>query len=329
MSATDYGDISPRTAAYVAVDLLKRGIPYLVFEKFGQMKPIPSNKTKSVIFRRYEALDPTPKVLTEGVTPSASKLTKTDIPATLDQYGDRVQISDVIMDTHEDPVMMEASDVLGEQAAEMIETVRFGKLKAGTNVYYANGTARNQVNTPVSLSMQRRVTRALKGQRARKITRVLRSTPDFGTANVAPSFVGLTHSDVEGDLRNMPGFTPAENYGSMTPWENEIGKVEDCRYLYSTVLEQWADAGAATSDMLSTGGSNADVYPILYIGRDSYGLVPLKGQSSLVPMVVNPKPSDSDPLAQRGHVSWKSMQTAVILNDLWMARAEVAASVNP
>jgi N4-gp56 family major capsid protein len=46
-------------------------------------------------------------------------------------------------------------------------------------------------------------------------------------------------------------------------------------------------------------------------------------------MVVNPKPSDSDPLAQRGHVAWKSMQKAVILNDAWMVRVEVAVTANP
>jgi hypothetical protein len=30
-----YGDISPRTAAFAAVELLKRGMPYLLIEKFG------------------------------------------------------------------------------------------------------------------------------------------------------------------------------------------------------------------------------------------------------------------------------------------------------
>jgi hypothetical protein len=41
-------------------------------------------------------------------------------------------------------------------------------------------------------------------------------------------------------------------------------------------------------------------------------------------MVVNAKPSDSDPLAQRSHVGWKSMQTCVILNDLWLVIVEAA-----
>jgi len=31
-------------------------------------------------------------------------------------------------------------------------------------------------------------------------------------------------------------------------------------------------------------------------------------------------------MAQRGHVSWKAMQGAVILNDAWMCRLEVAAT---
>jgi N4-gp56 family major capsid protein len=78
--------------------------------------------------------------------------------------------------------------------------------------------------------------------------------------------------------------------------------------------------------MLSSGGTNADVYPVLYLASDAYGIIALKGAFAVTPMVVNPKPSDSDPLAQRGHVSWKGMQTAAILNDFWMVRAECAAT---
>ncbi len=38
---TSYGDISPRTAAYAIKDMLKRGMPYLCLEKFGQTYPLP------------------------------------------------------------------------------------------------------------------------------------------------------------------------------------------------------------------------------------------------------------------------------------------------
>lgn len=326
MPSTAYGDISPRTAAFAAKELLTRGQPYLVLEKFGQAKALPANNSKVMKFRRYNALPNTPKVLTEGVTPTSTQLTYTDVTATLSQMGEVVEISDVILDTHEDPVLNETVGLLGEQAAQMVEKMRFGVVKAGTNVMYGNGAARNAVNTAITIDVQRRAVRALKRQNARQITSIVRSTPSFGTENVAPGYVGLVHPDLERDIRALPGFTPAEKYGTITPWENELGKIDDVRYVTSTIFEPWADAGGAKGTMLSTGGVSADVYPVLYVGKDAYGIIALKGAYAVTPLVVNPKPSDSDPLAQRGKAGFKTMQTAVILNDLWMIRCEVAAT---
>jgi N4-gp56 family major capsid protein len=325
MPSTAYGDISPRTAAYAEKELLKRGLPYLVLEKFGQAKALPANSTKVIKFRRYSALSNAPVALTEGVTPTSQQLSVVDVTATLSQYGGLTTISDVILDTHEDATLNEAVALLGEQAAQMIEKMRFGVLKAGTNVLYANGSARTDVNTELTVDIQRRAVRALKRQNTRFITTIVRSTPSFGTENVAPGFVALIHPDLEASVRSLTGFVPAEKYGTMTPWENELGKCEDVRYVSSTIFEPFANAGGAKGSMLSTGGTSADVYPILFVGRDAYGIVALKGAFALTPMVVNPKPSDSDPLAQRGHVSWKGMQTATILNDAFMIRVEVAA----
>ena len=129
------------------------------------------------------------------------------------------------------------------------------------------------------------------------------------------------------NIYQITGFIPTKNYGPHTsPYDGEIGTVEQVRYLCTTVCIPFSDAGGAKGTMRSTTGTLADVYPILYIARDAYGIVPLKGKSSLTPMVVNPKPAPGDPLAQRGTVGWKAYQAAVILNDAWMARAEVAAT---
>lgn len=326
MAAVNYGDISPRTAAYAEKELLKRGIPYLVIEKFGQAKALPDGSSKVMKFRRYNALDNTPTALTEGVTPTSQTLNVTDVTATLAQYGGLVTITDVVMDTHEDPVLNEATNLLGEQAAQLIEKMRFGVLKAGVNVVFANGALRTSVNTVLTITAQRRAVRALKRQNGRQITNIVRSTPAYQTENVAPAFIGLIHPDLEADVRGIAGFTPAERYGTITPFENEIGKVEDVRYLSSTIFEPWADAGAAKGSMLSTSGTNADVYPVIYLAANAYGIVALKGMFAVTPMVVNPKPSDSDPLAQRGHVSWKALQTCVILNDAFMCRVECACT---
>lgn len=326
-----YGDISPRTAAFAQKELLKRALPYLVFERFGQGRPIPGNSTKTTKWRRYEALDNTPKALVEGVTPNPSKLVATDVTATLTQYGDGITITDVIQDTHEDPVFSEAQTILGEQAAQMIERVRYGVLRAGTNVIYANGkTSRGAVVDSISTSDLRLAVRALKRQNVKPFTTMLKSSPNYGSQAIPASYVAVVHPDLESDLRALTGFKAVEDYGSATPLaENEIGAFNYIRFLTSTIIAPFADAGGSKGTMLSTSGTSADVYPILIFGRDAYGLVPLKGKMSADIMVVNPKPSDSDPWAQRGWVTWKSMQTAAILNDFWMIRIETAVKATP
>ena len=117
-------DITPRTAAYVVVDLLKRSMPYMCLEKFGQAKSLPANSTQTMKHRRYNSLGLRTTPLTEGVTPTAEKLTATDITTTLYQYGGLVEITDIIQDTHEDPVLKEAIAVSAEKAAKTKETLR-------------------------------------------------------------------------------------------------------------------------------------------------------------------------------------------------------------
>jgi N4-gp56 family major capsid protein len=342
-NAVVYGDITPRTAAYVVKDLLKRAMPYMVIERFGQMYPIPQNNTKTAKFRRYFLVGATGAAgagtagqaffvpisttpLVEGVTPAGSRLTFQDYTVALNQYGDYITITDVVEDTHEDPVLQEATQVLSEQAALTIETIRYNILKAGTNVFYANGGARASVNTTITLALQRQVTTALNRQNAKFITTVLKSTPDYRTEPVEAAYIALVHPDCETDIRSMSGFISTKQYGTVTPFENEIGAVERVRYLTSTVFAPFADAGGAKGLMRSTTGTSADVYPILIIARDAYGIVPLRGKDSLTPMVVNPKPAAGDPLGQRGTVGWKAWQSAIILQDAFMVRVEVAAT---
>lgn len=350
-AVTSYGDISPAVAAYSVVRMLKRAMPYLHLEKFGQVYPLPTNSTQTAKFRRYflqgagGAAGPdngggtngagtaffipvatTP--LIEGVTPSGSVLANQDYTVTLGQYGDFVTITDVIEDTHTDPVLQQATDILGEQAAVTVETLRYNTLKAGTNVWYGNAVgSRSSVVTAIALSDQRKVTTGLNRQNAKKISQVIASTPDFNTKSVEASYFAVCHPDLETDIRSMTGFKVVADYGPhTTPFEGEIGSVEQVRYLTSTVIAPIADAGGAKGSLRSTSGTNADIYPILIFGRDAYGIVPLKGKSSMTPMVVNPKPAPGDPLAQRGTVGWKLYTSQVILQDAFMARLEVGAT---
>ena len=170
---TSYGDISPAVAAYSVVRMLKRAMPYLHLEKFGQTYVLPTNSTQTAKFRRYFLSGATGAAgngnpanafyipvattpLVEGVTPTGSKLANQDYTVTLAQYGDFVTITDVVEDTHTDNVLQQATDILGEQAALTVETLRFNVLKAGTNVFYGNAVAgRVNVVTAISLASRR------------------------------------------------------------------------------------------------------------------------------------------------------------------------------
>ena len=342
---TNYGDISPAVAAYSVVRMLKRAMPYLHYEKFGQTYPLPTNSTQTAKFRRYFLtgaggsagpngagtpffipIATTP--LVEGITPVGTLLANQDYTVTLAQYGDYVTITDVIEDTHTDSVLQQATDILGESAAVTVETLRFNVLKAGTNVFYANSVGgRSSVVTAIALADQRRVTTGLNRQNAKKITSVVASNPDFNTKSVEAAYMAIVHPDCETDIRLMTGFVPVASYGPHTsPFEGEIGTVEQVRYLTTTVAAPFPDAGGAKGLMRSTTGTSADVYPVLIFGRDAYGIVPLKGKSSMTPLVVNAKPASGDPLGQRGTVGWKLYTATVILQDAFMARLEVAAT---
>lgn len=332
MATTTYGDISPRTAGYAVAKMLRHAAPVIVLQKFGATKPHPKNKTKTVKFRRAVPFDAATVPLVEGVTPSAQRMSYEDVETTLQQYGGLIEITDVIEDTHEDPVLSDAVELTGEQAAATLEKLTYGTVKAGTNVLYANGANRAAVNTPVTLALIRKAIRALKAQKAKKITRILDSSANYGTSPIEAAYVAVCHTHLEADIRGLAGFIPTAEYGSRRLIaETEFGAVEDVRFVTSPDLDPWVDAGGAYAgsgtDMVSTSGTSADVYPILLLGQDAFACVPLKGAQSISPTVLSPgKASKSDPLGQRGYVGWKTYFATIILNQLWMLRIEVAAT---
>ena len=327
MATTTYSNLSQRTNAYAAKEMLAHAEPIACLSKFGMAKPMPKNKANNVKFRRPVPLAVATTPLTEGSPPTAKALGYEDVSVTLHQYGDVVEITDVVNDLAEDPVLKDAAMMCGEQAMETIETLMWGVLQGGTNVFYSNGAARNAVNTVITLNKQRAITRQLKGNRGKKVTSMLSSSVKFNTEAVAAAFIAFAHTDLESDIRGLAGFTPTEQYGSLKALPYEIGKVEDVRYILTPVLTSIENAGGAKGTHVSTGGTSADVYPVVYVAKDAYGHVALKGAEAISPTVINPGDLDkSDPLGQKGMVGWKTYHKSFIANQAWLARLECAAT---
>ena len=215
--------------------MLAHAEPIACLSKFGMTKPMPKNKANTVKFRRPVPLAVATTPLTEGTPPTSQALGYEDVTVALSQYGNVVEITDVVNDLAEDPVLKDAAMMCGEQAMETIETLMWGVIRGGTNVVYANGSARSAVNTVLTLNKQRAITRTLKNNRGKKVTQMLSSSVKFNTEAVAAAYIAFAHTDLEADIRGLAGFTPTEKYGSMKAIPYEIGKVEDVRYVLTPV----------------------------------------------------------------------------------------------
>lgn len=328
MTTTTSTGISGATVAHVTGKMLEYAQPVMVLRKSAKMITMPKNKSTTIKWSRANQFTAAVTPLTEGVTPSASTFTQDTVTATLNQYGDFSTITDVIEDTITDPILESMSEQHGENIGRTNEALDFAVFKAGTNVTYNNGTARNEVNTAITLNKVRACVRALQEQKAKRITKVLNGSVNVGTKPIEASWVAYGHTDLEADIRNLAGFTPVSEYGNRKIMcDEELGSVENVRFVLSPDLTPFADAGGAAGSMKSTTGTSADIYPLLIHGRDAWGCVGLGGYGSVEPKI---KPIGSagsaDPLDQQGSVGWKSWHAAVILNEAWAMRLEVGAT---
>ncbi len=323
---TTYAGVSQRTNVYAATVFLEHAEPVEVFAKFGETKPMPKNKAETIKFRRSIPFPKLTAELTEGVTPTARQMQFEDVSATMQEWGDVVECSDRVRELSEDPVVAEASKNLGEQATETIEGIVWGVIKAGTQVGYANGTTRLGLTAALSLNKLHLAVRVLNSQRAKFITEVQSSSVNYDTRPVEAAYVAFAHTDCEHDIRALSGFIPVAKYGSrktISPYE--LGSVENVRFILTVNAEPFLSATTSnTNTMKEASGLAAsnDVYPIVIIGRNAYGHVPLKGAKA-VEMFVHSGGSKADPLNQKDVVGAKYWYTCLRLNENWMYRLEV------
>ena len=228
--------------------------PNLVHEQFGQKRPIPKNKGKTIEFRKYSPLAKAITPLTEGVTPDGKKLVVTAITATVDQYGDFVPLTDMIELTTVDNNVVEATKLLGKQAGLTMDTVVRDAINTGTNVSYASsfsGSTETTHSTRYSLTADSKLT-VLEVQKAvRKLKR--KNAPKMSDGN----YVAIIHPDVAFDIMRDPEWVEAHKYAQPDEiYKGEIGKIAGCRFVESTEAKIFCGADLSeTSRTLTTSGA--------------------------------------------------------------------------
>lgn len=329
--------ISYRSNGLLKRRLLERGQHMMVTERFGYVDPQQKNNTKTSNWRRYHSAPRATAPLADGIPPEGTQMSYTDISCTLEMYGALFPITDQIQLTHEDPVLKETVNVAGEQIGETIEEIRINFMKAGTNVFYAdNAAARTSVNSPPTRGDFRRIYRYFKSRKAKEMTSIISPSGKISTEPVPPSYFVLGHTDLDSDIRSINGFIPYQNYSDPgQAMMGEIGSIEQFRIILTAMFTPWLAGGASGVEFLSggvpvTSAASADVYPLLFIAKNSYAIVPLQGFNSAEMYVKAPGDVNvANPLGQIGFVSWKTFQGGTILNQDWIARLECAATATP
>lgn len=329
--------VSPEAAVFYDRTLLERGLPYEVHTLFAETKSLKQRNGKTINFRRFGSLPVATTALTEGVTPTGKTVTKTEITATIHEYGDFIRYSDMVDLVSIDPVLAEFQELLGEQSGETMDVLARDVYVAGTNVYYAGSYAtaaidtRVEVNTAPTASDYKKIREIMIGNKAKLITKTITASNGQGTMPVGRSFFCIQSHELQNDLEDMAGWLSVENYPTgMGTYEFEIGALTgaNMRYLITQNGKVFPDLGGGTvTGYRTTSGSAVDVYASLVFGQKAVAKVPLDGTSlrSIVKDIGSG--GASDPLDQRGSTGWKAFQTWCILNDLWLCRGEFACTL--
>lgn len=314
-SNTTGNDLSTEMKTFYSNYLIDMAGPLLVHDQFGQKHPIPKNGGKTIEFRKYSPLAKATTALTEGVTPDGQALDVSAITATVSQYGGWIQLPDMLLLTAIDNNMVQATELLGDQAGRTLDTVTREVLNGGTNVQYYDGSVASRA--------------ALTGANKLTVDCIFRAVRFLKTQNAKPidgSFVGIIHPDVAYDLMRSTDWIDLQKYTNNVDhvFNGEIGKIAGVRFVETTEAKIFAKGGAKPS-----GSDNGiDVYSTLILGSNAYGVTEVTG-GGLQHIVKQLGSSGSaDPLNQRASVGWKAVKVAERLVEQYMIRIETGSTFN-
>lgn len=332
------GDMFSAAEAYYDRKLLERARPKLISQDFGQKRPLPANSSMTIKFRKFNDLTRSIAAINaagitgEGTFGVGEAMSITDMLASVRQYGNFVTITDLVQMTVEDSVLNEAIDLLAEQMADIIDTITFSAMNAGTNVRLASGDATiGALAHKITAGDLDYTIRMMRRNNSEPFTEIIRASTGVATFPIRPAYWAFVHPDVAKDLEDITGFISVERYASQGPVHDaEIGAYKNVRFLMTTqcpVLDASSNPAASTWVPAVTNSTKANVYSTIVVAKNAYGLVDLD-KGTVKSIVKTPGASDtSNPLNQFSTAGWKLLYTAKIIDDAKIVRIQSLASL--
>jgi N4-gp56 family major capsid protein len=316
---TTGNDLSPEMKTYYQDRLIDYAEPNLVHDQFGDKYPIPAHGGKTTEFRKYSPLAKALTPITEGVTPAGNKLNVSTITATVNQYGDYIEISDVLELTAIDRNIEQATKLLGSQAGRTLDTITREVITAGTNVMYAPKSDGTEVLTRATVDSTCLLT----------VDLIFRAVAKLRSMNAVPiddSFVAIIHPNVACDLMRSADWIDVHKYAQPDNiYKGEIGQLGGVRFIQTTEAKIVGGAGAAVS---ATDTDKIAVYCTMIIAANAYGVTEVTGGGLQHIVKQLGSSGTADPLNQRATTGWKAIKTAERLVEEYMVRIEHACKTD-
>lgn len=295
-----------------------KAVPYLAHNKFADIADIPRNQGTLIRRRRYTLLSATTTPIVEGVTPDLQQLAVTNVDATVNEYGSGVLLTRKLQYTTLDPLLNEVNDLLGQAAGNTLDQLNREELATITTIQYAStATTTATVSSVMKLTKQEimEAVRTLKNNNALKLTEMVDHSDGFNSSPLDASFVALVHPNSTYDLKNITGFIRVEEYGSQkVAMENEVGTLDEVRFIETTNAKVRTAGGA--------GG--IDVYSTIILAKEAYMNSRIAGEG--LKNIIEGPGGNADPFHQRTTSVWFSTFASQILNDAFGVDVQHAVS---
>ncbi len=227
--------------AHIASELLDIAKKAVIFQQLGEKAKMPAGEGVTFQFNRYDRLDLPRVTLTEGVAPTSTNMALTTVSASADQWGAYVEMSDVAILTIKHPLLQVAIELLGFQAAELVDREIINMLLDGTSITYGgvSVTARSGLTTASTDSLTDKVV-----QKVVSRLRTRGAHPYEGT-----HYVGVIDPANEQDVSQSSNsaFLNASSYSNVKALFNgEIGMWRGVRWMVSNFIPTVTGLAAAS-----------------------------------------------------------------------------------
>ena len=215
------------------------------------------------------------------------------------------------------------------------ERIKINAAFSGTNIVYnaSSISGTTSVNGPLTLGRLQVGIASIQATKGQPFTKDMMAADKFNTTPTEAGYYFLHHTNMNPDIRAIPGFVPLPELASregLPP--GTWGAVQNIYFVGQQEIPIQTGAGGTNTVMRSTGGK-VDVYQSFLAAKDALTSIALEGAEEHgygnAEIDVLDEPDKSDPTNSRVLVSAAWYDLAMLTSADWGVQYQTGATANP